>query len=507
MKTTIHRTSLFFLLLINALPTASLVGAEIPLWPLLRMEKSRTESEQGSNIEVLWPLVALDTTKPKTAFAVRPLISYDANRKTGTFLFPIGWFGSQHLIVAPILWTDWGEKPHFVLAPIYGQWKGRETGYVIGPGLFLRSSGPERERIGSVVPLIFRIKSNDGNDQRDWVLTYYQRRGDARKDTALFPFAWSRSGKTGDLHWTNLEVYPLFGIRRESDSQGEKSRRVWVLWPLADVTDHRDGYKRNLVGYTVQWGKKDDAQWHAILPLYYLKDSTEKHTFALPMLGFYRHLNRATGEHRWLAWPFAGHRQTPETDAWHYLSGLIQYRESKSAESQTLAPLWPLVEWESTPDLTRHRFWPLYRYTAQKGPAAERRFFALAEMIGYQNGERLEGGFWFLLRPVTFQQSNSGEKHVRWLWKLVESHTTHESRAWAINPLFHSFTDLDSKRWDFLGGLFGMKRRENQTSVRALWFLNFRLYRNSCENGNSESQNDNMGRSGAGKSGTPSPYE
>lgn len=475
MKTTFHQTSLFLALVILTLRISSLIAADIPLWPLLRIEKPGTASEHGSNIEVLWPLFELDNTKPKPAFAVRPLVSYDANLKTGTFLFPIGWFGKESLCLAPILWTDWGKNPHFLLAPIYGQWEGRETGYIIGPGLFLRSSSPEREKIGSLIPPIFRIKSIDANDQRDWVLNYYQRRGDSRNDTALFPFFWWRSAETEDRHWTNREAYPFFGIRRESDSQGEKSRRVRVLWPLAEVADHRDGYERNLLGYAVQWGKDDDAQWHAILPFYYRKESTEKNTFALPMLGFYTHSNQATDEHRWLAWPFAGHRVTPKIDAWNFLSGLIQYRESKPAGSRTLAPFWPLAEWKSTPDSTRHRFWPLYRYNLQKGQTPRKRFFALAEMIGYQEGERLESGFGFLLRPITFQQSNSGETHFRFLWKLFESHTTPERRTWAINPLFYSRTDRDSKRWDFLGGVFGLKRQADQTSVRALWFLNIRI--------------------------------
>ncbi len=475
MKTTIPQTSLFLALVILTQSTSSLFASDIPLWPLLRIEKAEANAAQGSNIDVLWPIFELNTTQPKTAFALRPLVSYDANRESGTFLFPIGWFGNDHFNLAPLLWTDWGENPHFLLPPIYGQWRGRETGFVIGPGLYLRSSSPEREKIGSLLPPIFRVRSKETNDQRDWILSYYQRRGDIRKDTALFPFFWWRSGTNGESHWTNREVYPFYGLRKVSDTQGEKSQRLRVLWPMVEVADHRDGYERNLLGYTVQWGKSGDSDWRAVLPFYYRKHSNEKQSFALPFLGFFSSTNRAAGEHRWLAWPFAEHRDGPEKEAWSFMSGLVRYRESKSTLDRKIAPLWPLAEWETAGDTTRHRFWPLYRFTTHKGPGTEKKFFALAEMVGYQEGDRMEGGFWFLLRPITFQQSDSGEKHFRFLWKLVESHKTKESRTWAINPLFYSRTDHDEKRWDFLGGLFGMKRGLDQTSLRALWFLNIRL--------------------------------
>lgn len=449
-------------------------SAEVPLWPLLRIEQPQHQS--GAKVDFLWPIFELDTTQTEPAFAVRPLVSYDQARRRGTFLFPIGWFGKDFLNMAPILWTKWGAESRFILAPVFGKWNGREKGFSLGPGFYLQSSGPRGEKKGSLVPPIFQIRSNDGKDQRNWIFNYYQRRGETRKDTALFPFFWWRSGTGKTNEWTSREIYPFFGLRRESDPEGQKKRRMWILWPLVDHTDHREGFERNLLGYAIQWGKKGGENWRAVLPFFYHKNSQEKKTFALPFLGFFKHNNNVTGENRWLAWPFLGHRETPKKDTWSFLSGLIRTRKSKTTDERMFAPLWPIAKWESSTNATSHRFWPLYRYSSQSKPHTEKRLYALAELIGVEDSERIQGGFWFLLRPITFQQSEtSGESHFRFMWKFIESHKTDTGRNWAINPLYYSRTDELSKRRFLLGGLLGLTKQQNQTTLRALWFLNFRL--------------------------------
>ena len=448
-------------------------AAEIPLWPLLRIQQPQHQS--GAKVDFLWPIFELDTTQSKTAFAARPIVSYDQMRGRGTFLFPIGWFGREFFNVAPFLWTEWGEESRFVVAPILGKWKGRENGFFVGPGFYLQSSVPRGEKKGSLVPPIFQIRSHDGTDQRNWIFNYYKRRGDSRNDTALFPFFWWRSGSDKNREWTSREVYPFFGIRRDSDSEGEKKRRMWILWPLVDHSDHREGFEQNFLAYAIRWGKNGDENWHAVLPFYYHKVSPDERTFALPFLGYFKHTNDSEGKNRWLAWPFLGRRETPESDSWNFLSGLIQTRKSKTTDARMFAPLWPLAKWESSEDTTAHRFWPLYRFSSQTKPRTEKRFYALAELIGVEDSERLKGGFWFLLRPITFQKSeSSGESHFRFMWRFIESHKTDTSRNWAINPLFYSRNDETSKRWLLLGGLLGRTTQQDQTSFRALWFLNFR---------------------------------
>ncbi len=463
---------------------------ELHLWPLFDLDRPYG-GQHRYQLQLLWPLVNVDTTGEKASHAVRPLYSYDGNTRSGTVLLPLLWYrwnSPEYLHLAPIYWSTRGpaQGDYFThLWPLVGSWRqGNDEGWLAAGGWFFHMESATERLDGMAVPPMFYQRSKDKDAYRYLALNYYRSHTPYSDAYTLFPLLWwETSGKAGKSY-RRRELFPLFSVEEQ---QGDY-RRTRLLWPLVSWEQRADGYDHHLLAYLINWGKSSDSRYSTVLPFYGHSRSPERETLLIPPLLFYRSAwqqSRGMSGQEGYWWPWVGWRRRFDAaedgsqrvfeDRVSFLSGVVRYTRYPFQNGWEISPLWPLVQLRHFPEQTHHRLWPLYRYDAYARPRNEQHIHALAELVAIRHAERMSGDLSFLLRPFTYQSTPGGDYELRVLWKLFEARRQGPATRWGLNPLFYFRRDPQSERKLFLGGLVGYGRDQEQRFLRLFWFIDLPL--------------------------------
>ncbi|MEM7166555.1 MAG: hypothetical protein AAF581_13900 [Planctomycetota bacterium] len=268
---------------------------------------------------------------------------------------------------------------------------------------------------------------------------------------------------------------PILGYgtwdRRTEGAVGEQGSG-WVAWPFMRRSQHffreeptdvwqRSRYDWSFVLDLVGWGHQYDRQgeWkrvgHHVWPLY------EYDTWAVPA-----DVAQDPAEDK----ENAGEQDvSARATSLHMFAGLLR-RETGPDRSEFAFP-YPLAAYERTQLSTRHRLWPLYRYSATGEHRDDVEFTALAELISVRHGVDISEGPEVLLRPFSYQRTAGGDHELRLFWKLFESSRRGSERRWGLHPLLYQRSSEKDSAWYLLGGLLGRIHDQQGSRTRLLWLF------------------------------------
>lgn len=506
---------------------------EVRLWPVLDVHTPPAAT--GKQVKVLWPVVEVDTTGEKAAWAVRPIVSYNGPRGRGSFLWPFGSFATRPdsaLKIWPLYsWKAWDEEREsgqHTLVPLGGYWHNeRAQHWMFGPALYYRQKERETKRRVDGMAIPPWLYDRDDDSSFFLLLNYYRHQTPDSVDHVWFPFVWwSDHGDPEGRRTKHRELFPLVGVQRVYGQDEVRRTRVRVAWPLAHFEWGPEANWNQILFYLLSW-RHHQGQLAALNVLPFFSYSPSH--FSLPFLGYCRwdstQEGSQPGKSGWAAWPFVTHSQTFAAegatgtrltqDRWSYLAGLIGHIEEPEISARTyfwplfdrrqqwtreperrlvhrsqsyllglvqadqwpladhrqVSPLYPLISYESGPDVYSHRFWPLYRYEARGDHGEQKSFHALAELLTVRRGQEISAGPQVLLRPFSYQSTGDGDHDLRLFWKLFESRRVGDDRLWGLHPLVYSRSRDDSSTFLILGGLVGSRSDGERRSIRVLWLF------------------------------------
>ncbi len=506
------------LALVLATLTGCSLSREVPLWPIVDLDrpvvadsKASSGSREALKLSLFWPLFRLDTTEPEPKHYSFPLYSYNGNSQKGSFASGIVQYGHgsrRYFTVFPLYWWGKDEKESWHhLFPLAGKNRSQNESltYVLP---YFSSEDSSGWVSGLIVPPVLMSRSHDGEDGWLWFLNTFRSWTPQRDYFFSFPFVMRDSKEIADGSEVGTYVFPTAYFKRQYDSDGEVLSSTTSVWPLyksvatdtetsTDVlrfpTVSFDGIQsRSLLGWGTTASDDQTTERFEFFPFYARQEGTDnvRSETRIPLLGLswwnnWQQRSRAfatewrretsTG---WAAWPFFGVSRTPSKGEVAELAthqrgagGLYRY-DHDPGHSWRLALLYPLQEVSESGNDSAHRVWPLYRYSNDGG---NRTLVSMAEIIGVRHCGKLDDSPPFFLHPISYQDTRDGDYHFRFLWKLLESRREAENTMWAVQPLIYQRNEPNLERFLLLGGLFGFGRDDDQDWLRLLWLFNFDL--------------------------------
>lgn len=293
-------------------------------------------------------------------------------------------------------------------------------------------------------------------------LVHWQRRDGRLSAFAALPF-WSWSS-------AHLALPPLGWARwdtRLADSAAPRAHAGWLSWPFAS---HAQRWRREEPGAPLTF---DRDRWSFASGL--VGRSIEPPTPQRPRR---RHTT-------WL-WPLFEHRVTtstgfeaavPTATRWRFLAGLVRSETDPARHQRHVAPLYPLVSFESGPYRIDQTLFPFYSLRRAGPGRATLDLDALLGLICIRTGQPITTGPATVLAPFSYRSDLAGDSELRVLWRLFEHARRGPDRQWGLHPLFSTRSGPQHRSWLLLGGLLGHRREGTERALRALWFWEVPLSR------------------------------
>ncbi len=351
------------------------------------------------------------------AFGLFPLFGTGEIRHVG----PVWWEpksdGGPWAGLFPLVWFDNGMK-HFGFFPFYAHdlgEKSRTRNYLLG--------------------LIHTGEKQDSHE--NWALPfYYDHKSPSSADTLVFPFYWKRT------RGEKAQVFTLLGNRSVDPSN--ESFNLYPFW----------------------WSNESQgSSWNMLLPFFYYGKNGDERTLLTPLggrawsnLGVTRYLNvlgpiyhhslsaDGTEERTAFLWPlFERHRKAEETTT----RAAPFFSSSSSPERREGWYGLGLGHFQSTPDGSSHRFWPLYSVSDEEHSPGY--FYDLTLYGSRTHAGRTERH----LFPMYSGESSATESQASFLLGLGGYSRTQGNTSWRLWPLAaHSENEDDSPivHWTTLFG-------------------------------------------------------
>ena len=482
--------SLIALACIGGCATSPPGGEPVHLWPLF----SREVEPEYESLEVLWPLYSQEA-RGADRFLVRQIPLFTWQRRDQEKELDVLWpffnvqFGGETSalrvaplyfrhrspnrasdVVFPVFWWQRGE--HFHLWPLY-YWDEDE-----GHGTLWPLIGFSEERM-KVLPFYYSRQTEDESLQ--FVFPHGHWTSGKKRARWVVPFYLDRHGPGTELHL----VLP-FWFDSTNAEQEAKNR---VLFPFYWDLRRKEDFTTVVAPI---YGRRHTAagrDTHFVAPPLYIYDQQKP-------------LERATHHVLWPMFQFGSGPGYSQTRVLPFEYGVTEYETNSDGDGEVSEGLryrshfrvYPLyyaakAATDSGDVVRHHTLFPLWWYgddPVQQTShnvvfpllwhfrSAEKATDALFPIFWTEKDLTADENYFAFLWPLAWYTSSPEARDFRLLWKLVQvsSDETTNRRLWAFNPIVRSESVGDDRRFDILGGLFGVRVQEGETTFRLFYFFN-----------------------------------
>lgn len=528
-KSAICRNAVTYFFLFLLLTSWSLVQSEqnsyssIAFAPLFYKS---TEKPYEYNYYAFFSLFNLYKTDDESAIRLSPLVSYirstehNTTQKHFSFLWPLLTFKSSfssdkasynsRSLLFPILFTRKKTTPYTYftlkqLIPFYfSSNQGNGRGYVVLFPFFWRGNdarvfipfySPRRQSFFGIFPFYGKFKGLWGRDKIQfflWPLLTITEKDRIQSIHFPWPFLGIFRGSGG----SGAKCWPLWGYLRTDNL----STKAYFLWPL--------GHYRRIIDPS---SGREKEKIKGFLPLYLSIDKNKYHLrYYFPLYAREETPKRiSTG----YFFPLFTKSYFPKELDTETRILLLFLRWRKGASQRKILELFPLFKKDSSPERVRsYVMFPLYSFMMDRDENIQfkRRYLiplliskekiwlhnknekekqlVLLPLFGslhYKNGASLFRVFWPLwyttAEPVernfaplwtVFERrkDTEGNLSVTLFWNIFSYRQFEKEAVWEVNPFIFRYKSSETeKEFDLLGGLFGFKKKPNQSVIKFLY--------------------------------------
>ncbi len=463
-------------------------GDSVHLWPLYDRDTT-----SGDSLEVLWPLYSHEINGPED-YRVRqvPLFAWerDGAHRELDVLWPLFklYFGDDRRggrlaplyfhhrspaknydVVFPILW--WWHDEAFHLWPLYS-WDEDGGHGTLWPLIgfssertkilpFFYSKRTEEERTLFVFPYGSRT---EGDERTRWIVPFYlEHRGPVDHLRLVLPFWYNAKNTAADTR--GRVVFPFYwDFRREEDY-------TTVVAPVYGRRHTAAGRDTQFIAPPLYIYDRDRSaarsSHHLLWPLFERGSGTDySRTRVFPFeYGWEESVSDAGEEGE-------GENRIRRSHFRIYPLYFANHRSNGAGETVRHHTLFPLWWYKDDPVAKRSHnvVFPLLWHYRSEHRATD----FLFPLLWVQNDLREDEQYYSFLWPLTWYRTSPRTSDFRFLWKLIEVTNDREAERshWALNPIVRmERVGEDERRFDLLGGLFGVRVREGETSLRFFYFL------------------------------------
>ncbi|MBC2595808.1 hypothetical protein H5P28_16195 [Ruficoccus amylovorans] len=368
---------------------------------------SGTEERRGGEVE-------------ETTFSVFPLVFRDRDKvnpdEDAFAVFPLYGTINNSLLFGDV---------SFVLFPFYANSHRPEAERYAAPWPFVQwQEGPAAEG-GAFWPLGGHFSAEGLYDHQYYFWPFIYRSVDGLSDPVprvregFLPFyAIERSATVEDVSIG----WPFGGWREEYDTGYRETRYFWPLW--------MQGYGEDQT--TERW-----------LPFYMDERSSERRD-------------------SWYMWPLVSYSEGQDGKyAFERRQFLYILYWDKS--------VWSLTEPEAAPSRLVH-LWPFYTEYHDGHGKTQAQFFSPFAVF-FPNSEpvkKLYAPLFTLFRLES--DAATGVTEQGWFWDFIHETKTEESTRFTVGPLLEHDVGPGRAKFELLGGLLGVERKDENVAFRFLWF-------------------------------------
>ncbi len=427
---------------------------EFGLAPVFNVERD-VESQE---VDALGPFITSKKSDKTSEFGLRPLFYWTRDKEDDSdefdFVYPFTTYRRNG--------SDWRVQSFFHLISYESDKKEsgfRERQFTLFPIIFAKSAEDRKDSYFALFPVYGRLKNKFLKDEINFYLfpLFLQtRKGEAVNYSLLWPIFgyYTGGGQKGFRFW------PFFGYRKREGMLDER----FALWPIYTSKE------------MVFYGEKIETL--SVFPFYFSLNSPNitQRTYIGPL--FSHLVDRKRGIERWdTPWPFINFTRGKREENRVFPF----YKNEMNGEDKEGFILWPLYRYytRTFADYTRKRDTILFFLYSDirdepivEGGRGGRRI-DVWPLFTYKRDREGNRSFHFLSVLEPFLPNNEGiEKNYSSFWRLYQWKKYKDGRI-VSSFLWNTFrveTGKGTKKFYFLGGLFGYRSDSHKKKIKLFYF-------------------------------------
>ncbi|MER3446931.1 MAG: hypothetical protein C4291_08855 [Candidatus Dadabacteria bacterium] len=422
--------------------------------PIFNVERGT----QSQEVDALGPFITSKKSDKTSEFGFRPLFYWtrdkEGNSSEFDFIYPFTTYRRNE--------SDRKIRSFFYIISYESDKKEsgfREKQFTLFPIVFAKSAEDKKDSYFALFPIYGRLRNKFLKDEINFYLfpLFLQTK---KGETTNYSFLWPIFGYYTGEGQKGFRFWPLFGYRKKEGALDEK----FALWPIYTSKER------------ILYGEKIETL--SIFPFYFGLDSPNvtQRTYIGPL--FSHLVDRKRGVERWdTPWPLINFTRGKKEENRVFPF----YKNEMNGEDKEGFILWPLYRYytRTFADYTRKRDTVLFFLYSdiRDEPIVESgrrgRRIDVWPLFTYKRDRDGNRGFHFLSILEPFLSDNEGiEKNYSSFWRLYEwkkykDGSTVSSFLWNT---FRAETGKGTKKFYFLGGLFGYRSDSHKKTIKLFYF-------------------------------------